>query len=58
MILPLAMPHQKLNFPFDKTVLAADIGATKSNLAYFKFSKNTFSIAKEKEYRSRDFSNI
>lgn len=37
--------------------MAGDIGATKSNLALYQFSGETFSVLKEKRYHTREFDN-
>lgn len=54
MLIPLLSGSRQLSqLPF--TILAGDIGGTKTNLALFQFTGEDFSILKESKYTTKDF---
>jgi glucokinase len=55
--IPIAFPN-KTSLPDGFTVLGADIGGTKTDVALFKIEKNNFNIIKEKKYHSKDWTSI
>jgi glucokinase len=57
MLIPIRSADTRHLSPKPFTILAGDIGATKTNLAVFQFSGKGFSILKENKYPTKDFSN-
>jgi len=57
MLVPLALPKHSSSTPVN-TVLAADVGATKTNLANFKSSGEDLSVVKENTYVTKNFPDI
>lgn len=55
--IPIAFPN-KISLPDGFTVLAADIGGTKTDVALFIIEKNKFNVIKEKKYLSKDWTSI
>jgi len=53
--IPLAFPGNKNPAATDGIILAGDIGATKTNLALFKFNKGHLTLVKEKAYHTKDY---
>ena len=54
-LIPLAFPAGRKTTFTGKTILAGDIGATKTNLALFEFTGEHFTSLKEKAYNTKDF---
>jgi len=54
-LIPLAFPASGKTTVAGKTILAGDIGATKTNLALFEFIDGHFTSMKEKSYHTKDF---
>ncbi len=54
-LIPLAFPGNKKTVASSAVILAGDIGATKTNLALFKFDKGHLSLMKEQSYHTKDF---
>jgi glucokinase len=58
MQLPLAFSSQGLAYGRSQTVLAGDLGGTKTNLALFKVEGNQIQAIKEARYPSQEFNSL
>ena len=55
MYIPVAFKHDQPFSELSRTVLAGDIGGTKSNLAIFRFEGGSYSIMHEQRYYTKDY---
>lgn len=55
MLVPIKFGNKNLNSLTPRTVLAADIGATKTNMALIQFLGLDYSVLKENKFHTRDF---